>query len=185
MSRMAERLFRKLENFHELHDSVNDSRTLLSVLKKELSGYTVFDLMKIQAQLEKESRYLPHGYKEMFKEKMGEQLFGNYRAIISGDICNNRTLDVELYAEFLENFQNKLDNQADEHFPDMTILYHMCALYNIFVTLTPPHPEGTPFPGGYVVERKGEDYFCPVRDKQEDNSEALCKFCIAKQSDME
>ncbi|MDF1531773.1 MAG: DUF2115 domain-containing protein [ANME-2 cluster archaeon] len=182
---MAKRLFKKLDNFHELHESVHDSQTLLSKLKKELAGYTVFDLMKIQAQLEKESRYLPPGYKKLYKEKMGEQLFGNYKAIISGDAYHNQKLDGELYAEFLNTFQSKLDDRTDEHYPDMTILYHMCALYNIFVTLTPPHPEGTPFPGGFVVEKKGEDYYCPVREKQEDNNEALCKFCVAKQTDME
>ncbi len=182
---MAESLFKKLKNFHELHESVHDSQTLISILKKELDSYTVFDLMKIQAQLEKESKHLPPGYKERFKEKMGEQLFGNYKAIISGNTYHNQKLDVELYTEFLKNFQSKLNDKTDEHFLDMTMLYYMCALYNIFVTLTPPHPEGTPFPGGYFVEKKGEDYYCPVRDKQKDNSEALCKFCVAKQADME
>ena len=181
---MAANGFKRLESIHELHESVHDRQTLLSKLKKEVAGYTVFDLMKIQAQVENESKFLPPGYKEMFKEKMGEQLFANYKAIMSGGNYQNQSLDMELYAEFLENFQTKLDNLADEHLPDMTALYHLCALYNIFITLTPPHPEGTPFPGGYFVEKKGADYYCPVRDKQEDNSEALCKFCVAKQADI-
>ncbi|MDF1557511.1 MAG: DUF2115 domain-containing protein [ANME-2 cluster archaeon] len=181
---MAVNGFKKLESIHELHESVHDRQTLLLKLKKELTGYSVFDLMKIQAQLENEIKYLPPRYKKMFKEKVGEQLFTNYKAIVSGGTYQNQKLDMELYLEFIENFQTKLDSLTDEHLPDMTVLYHLCALYNIFITLTPPHPEGTPFPGGYFVEKKDGDYYCPVRDKQDDNKDALCRFCIAKQSEM-
>jgi uncharacterized protein (UPF0305 family) len=57
-------------------------------------------------------------------------------------------------------------------------------MYDIFITGTPPHPEGTPFPGGFFVEKVEGKYYCPVKDKQKDNEEAMCKFCIARQMDM-
>jgi len=68
---------------------------------------------------------------------------------------------------------------------DFHILYILCAAYNLFITRTPVHPVGTPFPGGFRVEKKNDEYFCPVKDKQKDVFEALCKFCIAKQAQLQ
>ena len=185
---MAASKFKKLKSIHELHESVHDQQTLLSKLNKELSAYTVFDLMKIQVQLEQECKYLPTKYKKVFREKMAEQLIGNFKAIISKTYSNNQILDKQLFIEFLENLQEKLDNIDTEdpsQAQDMTVLYHLCALYNIFITKTPPHPEGTPFPGGFFVEKIGDEYYCPVKDKQKENDEALCRFCVARQTQME
>lgn len=177
-------LFKNLESIKELHESVHDKQTLLLILKKELIHYSVFDLMTIQGQLEQECRYLPPQYKKMFKEKMVEQLFVNYKKIISNINFQNQELDLNQYRDFLKNFKNKLDTTNNGDGSRMIVLYYLCALYNIFITQTPPHPVGTPFPGGFFVEKIGEEYYCPVKDKQEDNDEALCRFCIAKQTDL-
>ncbi len=185
---MAASSFKKLKSVHELRESVHDQQTLLSKLNKELSAYTVFDLMKIQGQLEKECKYLPSKYKKVFREKMAEQLFSNFKEIIDKTHSPNQILDKEQFIEFLESFQEKLDNidtKDTSQAHDMTVLYHLCALYNIFITKTPPHPEGTPFPGGFFVEKIGDHYYCPVKDKQKDNDEALCRFCVARQAQIE
>jgi uncharacterized protein (UPF0305 family) len=181
---MMQSLFKNLESLKELHESVHDKQTLLSILKKELTHYSVFDLMTIQTHLEQECRYLPPRYKKMFKEKMVEQLFVNYKKIISNSNFQNQELDQNQYRDFLKNFKNKLDTTNNGNGSRMIVLYYLCALYNIFITQTPPHPVGTPFPGGFFVEKIGEEYYCPVKDKQEDNDEALCRFCIAKQTDL-
>ena len=185
---MAASAFKKLESVHELHESVHDQQTLLSKLNKELSAYTVFDLMKIQVQLENECKYLPPKYKKVFREKMTDQLISNFKDIINKTHSYNQVLDKEQFIEFLERFQEILDNidtKDTSQAHDMTVLYHLCALYNIFITKTPPHPEGTPFPGGFFVEKIGDHYYCPVKDKQKDNDEALCRFCVARQTQME
>jgi len=179
---MAGSIFKKLEGMQELSGSVYDKKTLLSKLKKELSAYSVFDLMKVQALLENECRYLPGNYRAKVKEKMCEQIFSNYKIILSSDNCQDRELDMEQYNDFLKIFWQRLDNiTASEK--EKTVLYFLCAMYNIFITMTPPHPVGTPFPGGFCVEKIGDEYYCPVKDKQTENEEAICKFCIAKQDD--
>ncbi len=185
---MAASAFKKLESVNELHESVHDQQTLLSKLNKELSAYTVFDLMKIQVQLEKECKYLPPKYKKVYREKMAEQLISNFKEILAKTHSCNQILDKEQFIEFMESFQEILDNidtKDTSQAHDMTVMYHLCALYNIFITQTPPHPEGTPFPGGFFVEKIGDDYYCPVKDKQKDNDEALCRFCVARQTQME
>jgi len=137
---MGASTFKKLESVHELRESVHDQQTLLSKLNKELSAYTVFDLMKIQVQLEKECKYLPSKYKKVFREKMAEQLISNFKEIIAKTHSLNEILDKEQFIEFLESFQEKLDNIDTEDMSqarDMTVMYYLCALYNIFITQTP------------------------------------------------
>lgn len=179
---MVKSTFKKLEGVNELHESVFDQQSLLLLLKKELSSYSIFDFMKVQAFFEKDCRDLPPVYKEKFRKKMLGHLFDNFKSILSSAEFRNESFDVERYGEFLEQFGTKL---TDTHeVPQMAVLYYFSAMYDIFITNTPPHPEGTPFPGGFVVEKMGDDYFCPVKEKQEDNVEAICKFCVAKQMDM-
>ena len=180
---MHKSAFKKLEGIHELHESVNDQQSLLSILKKELRSYSIFDFIEIQAFIEKDCKDLPPVYKEKFKKKMLEQLFVNFKSILSSENLQNQQLDMEQYLDFLERFQSRLAD-TDE-LPGMIVMYYFCAMYNIFITQTPPHPEGTPFPGGFVVEKVGEEYYCPVKEKQEDNIDAICKFCVAKQMDMQ
>ncbi|HEX7575339.1 MAG TPA: DUF2115 domain-containing protein [Candidatus Methanoperedens sp.] len=175
---MAKAVFKKLDGVNELQ--VSDQQTLLSILKKELKAYSVFDLMKIQARMEKDFRDLPPEYKKRLKEILFEHLFVIYKNILHNDNFQNSQLDMEQYREFLEWFKSRLYDEM----PGMTVLYYLCAMYDIFITGTPPHQEGTPFPGGFFVEKVEGKYYCPVKDKQKDNEEAMCKFCIARQMDM-
>jgi len=144
---VAQAVFKKLEGIHELQ--ANDQGTLLLILKKELKAYSVFDLMKIQADLEKDFRDLPPEYKKRLKEKLSEHLLINFKSILSNDDFRNSQLNVEQYREFLEWFKSRLDDEM----PGTMMLYYLCATYNIFITKTPPHHEGTPFPGGFYVEK--------------------------------
>lgn len=176
--------FKKLDGIQEMLECVCDRETLLSILKKEFAAYSIFDLMKIHAYMEHECKYLPPNYKKIYKEKLSEQIFCNFKNIISDIRPVDHELDINQYQDFLKNFQDKINSAAEYDHPQMTVLYYLCAIYNIFITQTPPHPEGTPFPGGFFVEKVGGDYYCPVKDKQEDNNEALCRFCVAKQTDI-
>jgi uncharacterized protein (UPF0305 family) len=169
----------------ELRESVHDQRTLFLKLKQELRAYSVFDLIKVQALLENDCKYLPPKYKKILKEKTCEQIFSNYKAILSSTNVKNQELNIEQYLDFLNSFQNRLDNMIGNDNHQIIVLFYLCAMYNIFITKTPPHPVGTPFPGGFAIEKIGNEYYCPVKDKQQDNKEALCRFCVAKQMDIE
>ena len=179
---MAKSTFKKLEGIHKLHESVFDQQSMLLLFKKELSSYSIFDFMKIQVFFEKDCKNLPLVYKDKFKKKMLGHLFDNFKSILSNESFRDQSFDIKQYKEFLKQFESKL---TDTHeVPQMMVLYYFSAMYNIFITNTPLHPEGTPFPGGFIIEKIGEEYFCPVKEKQEDNIEAICKFCVAKQMDM-
>jgi uncharacterized protein (UPF0305 family) len=53
--------------------------------------------------------------------------------------------------------------------------------FAMFVEGGPGHPVGTPFPGGFVVEKRGEEYYCPLREKEEEVLFSICNVCPAKQ----
>ncbi len=54
-------------------------------------------------------------------------------------------------------------------------------LYFTFIKEEPFHPIGTPFPGGFLVRKERGAFYCPVKEKQEDNRNATCDMCIAVQ----
>ena len=180
---MKQSVFKRLESIHELHESVHDRHTLLLKLKKELAAYSVFDFMQMHAELEKDCKYLPPAYKEMFQKKMSEHLFSDFKSIRSNESFKNQDLDMEQFNDFIESFRHNIENMHIDEKSQMTVLYHLGALYNIFIRQTPPHPEGIPFPGGFFLEKVGGEYYCPVKDKQKDNADAFCRFCVAKQAE--
>lgn len=53
--------------------------------------------------------------------------------------------------------------------------------YFTFIKGEPFHPIGTPFPGGFIVRRENGTFYCPVKEKQEDNKNAICDMCLAVQ----
>ena len=78
-------------------------------------------------------------------------------------------------------FKNKeLYKNENDKFP---LIYTIISLYTTFILNEPIHPIGTPFPGNLKVTYENGTYFCPVKDKQKENPNAVCRFCIAKQSD--
>ena len=66
----------------------------------------------------------------------------------------------------------------DPYFP---IIYQIISIYTSFVLDEPIHVVGTEFPGGFKVKYEDGKYLCPVKEKQENNPNAVCGFCIAEQ----
>ena len=52
--------------------------------------------------------------------------------------------------------------QSKSKFPLVAI---MASIYTTFILEEPIHPVGTPFPGSLKVEKKGDVFLCPVKDK--------------------
>ena len=67
----------------------------------------------------------------------------------------------------------------EDKFP---LIYIIVALYTTFILEEPIHPVGSEFPGSLKVEEKNGEYYCPVKDKQKDNENAICNLCLAEQT---
>ena len=75
--------------------------------------------------------------------------------------------------------KERLSNSKDDKFP---LIYVITSLYTTFILEEPIHPVGSEFPGSLSVEEKDGEYFCPVKDNQKDNINAICHLCLAKQT---
>jgi len=161
---------------------VEDQESLLIVLKRWANRYSIFDLVQAQGFTAKELKNLhPPSYIKELSWKHSEWLIATIKEIRSAHLQKRETMNLEEYYDFIERIRENLIKAEDRVERDAQTLYSLCAAYHLFITKTPVHMVGTPFPGGFKVQKIGEEYFCPVKEKQKDVPEALCKFCVAKQ----
>ena len=73
----------------------------------------------------------------------------------------------------------RMSNAKDDKLP---LIYVITALYTTFILEEPIHPVGSEFPGNLSVEEIDGEYFCPVKDNQKDNPNAICHLCLAEQT---
>ena len=67
--------------------------------------------------------------------------------------------------------------------PFYNLFYYLLCAFAIFVLDEPGHPVGMPFPGGYAVTLRNGEYYCLIREKEEEIWHSICNFCPAKQDD--
>ena len=89
------------------------------------------------------------------------------------------TLD-EAYPLLVKSFdENRISDNHDDKFP---LIYVITSLYTTFILEEPIHPVGSEFPGSLKVEKVNGEFFCPVKDNQKDNINAICHLCLAEQT---
>ncbi|MBN1194018.1 MAG: DUF2115 domain-containing protein [Methanomicrobiaceae archaeon] len=160
----------------------------------EIIRYSMYDLQVIGGNMKRETDKLPSPYREMVRPYFEQQLFGMYHRLLSmhrSGALARRTApitDEEMFRKYLTMvcegcFGDTETSGTDFYFGDpvRSLFYYLLAGYAMFVLDEPGHPVGTPFPGGFVVEKRMREYLCPIRDKEEDVPFSICNFCPAKQ----
>jgi uncharacterized protein (UPF0305 family) len=156
---------------------------LLELLKSEAVKIHVTHLMKACNYLISEGKYVQPNYREKFYNAYIKSFILRVKEIkedknIYPDLVNMKDLKNSL--ELLEEQEVMMGEiyPADPYFP---IIYQIISIYTSFVLDEPIHVVGTEFPGGFKVKYEDGKYLCPVKDKQENNPNAVCGFCIAEQ----
>ncbi|MHC1627141.1 MAG: DUF2115 domain-containing protein [Methanoculleaceae archaeon] len=156
-----------------------------------VSGYTLHDLQEVRRVIEAELRHLPPQYRRLLLPKMREEIFGAHHRLMvmarKREFSRMRGPVREGWEEFCDRVQEVISEepQRKEGFgsdPVYTTLYYLLSAFVMFVLEEPGHPPGTPFPGGLKVEKKNGQYFCPIRDKEEDVRVSICPWCPAVQT---
>ncbi len=156
---------------------------LLELLKSEAAKIHITHIMKACNYLISEGKYVQPNYREKF-----------YDAYIKSFILRVKEIkeDKNLYIDpvdigALKNSLKLLKEQEvmmKEIYPTdpyFSIIYQIISIYTSFVLDEPIHVVGTEFPGGFKVKYEDGKYLCPVKEKQENNPNAVCGFCIAEQ----
>lgn len=167
------------------------------LLAHEVSRYSIFDLQIIGGTLNREVDTLPSPYREQIRPYFTEQLFGMHHKLLrmyrNGDF---RTMhaplsDKTLFSSYWEmvpqgcfSWDDQREKGSFGYSSLHRLFYYLISGFAMFVLENPGHPIGTPFPGGFFVEKNKGEFRCPVRDKEKDVFYSICNFCPAKQSDM-
>jgi uncharacterized protein (UPF0305 family) len=177
--------------------TVTTTGELGTLLAREVSGYSLFDLQVIGGRLKREIDNLPSPYREQIRPYFTEQLFGMHHSLLNlyrsgafrkmhSPIRDPDTF--KLYCEMVPpgcfSWDDGKETGAFGYIPYHRLFYYLISGFAMFVLEKPGHPVGTPFPGGFKVEEKLGGFLCPIRDKEKDVFFSICNFCPAKQSDM-
>jgi uncharacterized protein (UPF0305 family) len=170
---------------------------LARTIASEVEKYSVFDLQVICGRLHHEVERLPSPYREAVRPFFIEQQFGTHHRLLlmvrsgSFDSLHAPLTDTALFSEYLQMvpdacFCREIQSDYIPEFntPYQGLFYFLMAAFLMFVLDQPGHPVGMPFPGGFRVEDRGGDFYCPVRDKEKEVTHSICNFCPAKQSEI-
>jgi uncharacterized protein (UPF0305 family) len=199
-------LIRIPENHTEAHTRIRQvaarlcaARTkgeLANILAHEIQEYSMFDLQIIGGRLNGEIEKLPSPYRESIRPFFREQLFGRHHQLLamyhSGafDRVTGPVRDPEIFRKFCEMLPEGCfawddASERNPYFrnPKNRFFYYLIAAFTMFVLDEPGHPVGMPFPGGFTVEQRGNDYYCLIRDKEKEVFYSICNFCPARQTE--
>ncbi|WP_226891152.1 DUF2115 family protein [Methanothermobacter thermautotrophicus] len=156
-----------------LDGTVKDSDALMMVLRKMAATVNVYDLMEVRVFLERSCRFVQERYRTVYID--------SYMSMVVDSVLDLRARFPGVSETASEWYRlHDASKRLDEM--NAPIIVGLTVLYRTFLKGEPLHPPGTPFPGGFEVERKDGVYYCPVKDKQKDNPKALCDICIARQT---
>jgi len=160
----------------------------------EILKYSLYELQVIGGKVRQEIDKLPSPYREKVRPYFQQQLFDIYNRLMSmqrsGEFSKMKAKvkDPALFEEYLDMlpggcFNDPESTGTDFNFEDpvKSLFYYLLSCYTMFVLDEPGHPVGTPFPGGFAVGKRGDEYYCPIRDKEEEVPFSICNFCPAKQ----
>ncbi|RBQ24601.1 hypothetical protein ALNOE001_00280 [Candidatus Methanobinarius endosymbioticus] len=162
-------------------------KDLMKTLQNLAKNISVHDLMIATVILREEGKYIQTKYREEYLETYIKYFIMRIKNIredkkeYKDEICNK-----EDFSEAINLLKSQFDNNEEyknenNKFP---LIYTIICLYSTFILNKSIHPVGTPFPGNLKVTYENEIYLCPVKDKQKENQQAVCTFCIAKQTDL-
>lgn len=159
------------------------SDEILEVLKRYAGTISVFDLMKVNAEMIEDSKYVQENYKDKSHRIYAKYFLGRIREIRSDENVYNQTVDKEEFIDAVATLKSYHVNESITSKTKFPLIYGIVSLYTTFVLNEPIHPVGTPFPGSLEVEEKDGVYYCPVKDANLESPNAVCKMCIAEQLD--
>ena len=163
-------------------NSINRSE-LMEILKKYARMISPYDLMLATAYMRKDGEFVHAKYREKYLEIYIKYFILRMKEVIVNDDYEDGIIDKKSFDEsfpMLERtFEKDRISYEDDKFP---LIYVITALYTTFILEEPIHPVGSEFPGSLFVEERDGEFFCPVKENQKDNVNAICHLCLAEQT---
>ena len=157
---------------------------LMVILKKYAGIISPYDLMLATARMRQEGQYVQSQYREKYLEIYIKYFIMRMKEVLDNNDKMDMEIDLDMLKEsfpLLENTfeKERISDEKDDKFP---LIYVITSLYTTFVLEEPIHPVGSEFPGSLKVTEEKGTFFCPVKDNQKDNPNAICHLCLAEQT---
>ena len=156
---------------------------IMNILKKYARTISVNDLMLATTYIRKDMEHVHANYRDKFLEIYIKYFIIRMKEVkekidyIDSNINKNRL--TESFPLLKQTFEKEKIYDEDYKFP---LIYVITSIYTTFILEEPIHPVGSEFPGNLSVEEKNGKYFCPVKENQKDNINAICHLCLAEQT---
>jgi uncharacterized protein (UPF0305 family) len=156
---------------------------LLDLLKSEAVNIHITHIMKACNHLISEGKYIQPNYRQKFYDAYVQSFILRVKEIKEDNNIYPESVDINELKKSLKQLREQENRMselypADPYFP---VIYQIISIYTSFVLDEPIHIVGSEFPGGFKVKYEDGRYLCPVKEKQENNPNAVCGFCIAEQ----
>ena len=157
---------------------------IMTILKRYARIISVNDMMLATARMRKDGEYVHKNYREKYLKIYIKYFIMRMNEVKQKEDYVDSPIDK---ASFDESFpmlertfeKERLSQAEDDKFP---LIYVITALYTTFILEEPIHPVGSEFPGSLFVEERDGVYYCPVKENQNDNVNAICHLCLAEQT---
>ena len=157
---------------------------IMEILKKYARIISVNDLMLATAHMRKDGEYIHEKYREKYLKIYIKYFIMRMNEVKEKEDYVDEAIDKTAFDESFPMLERtfekeRLSASKDDKFP---LIYVITALYTTFILEEPIHPVGSEFPGSLFVEEIDGTYYCPVKENQKDNVNAICHLCLAEQT---
>ena len=157
---------------------------LMEILKRYARIISVQDLMMATARMRKDGEYVQKNYREKYLSIYIKYFIMRMKEVKEKEDYKNTAIDKSSFDTSFPMLERtfekeRISDEDDDKFP---LIYVITAIYTTFILEEPIHPVGSEFPGHLFVEEKNGEFFCPVKDNQKDNPNAICHLCLAEQT---
>ncbi len=172
----------------ELEELMNNSyitkNDLMIILKKYARIISAYDLMLATARMREDGKFVQAQYREKYLKIYIKYFIMRMKEVLDNKDDMNETIDMDVLNSSFPLLKTTFDKERlskndDDKFP---LIYVITSLYTTFILEEPIHPVGSEFPGNLKVTQDKGVFYCPVKDNQKDNPNAICHLCLAEQT---
>jgi uncharacterized protein (UPF0305 family) len=167
----------------ELDVTDMSKQELLDLLKSEAANINITHIMKACNHLISEGKYVQPNYRQKFYDAYVQSFILRVKEIKEDKNIYPESVDINELKKSLKQLKEQETRMTELYPADpfFHVIYQIISIYTSFVLDEPIHIVGSEFPGGFKVKYENGRYLCPVKEKQENNPNAVCGFCIAEQ----
>lgn len=167
-----------------MSNNIVTKNDLMIILKKYARTISTYELMLASARMREDGKYVQSQYREKYLEIYIKYFIMRMKEIADNNNDMAEKIDLDKLDDSIPLLKNtfereNLNDALKDKFP---LIYVITSLYTTFILEEPIHPVGSEFPGNLKVTKENNTFYCPVKDNQKDNPNAICHLCLAEQT---